>query len=199
MRSVLREDIQGMGKLMGSVVSYAAQIKKIDNDLAKTKDQIANSGATDARQRQMTSFAEAQADWEKMKLSADYSNLYNKTIAMSRTEFENAANAVQKMIDKLRDLGAISPDEYLQEVDKLNKARMEWSTSGFLGERGAFGNFISGGNQGLMDYYQQRADAARRRADYLKDVELVPSAAQKNARAETDIMAIAASPFILAF
>lgn len=186
MRSVLREDIQGMGKLMGSVVSYAAQIKKIDDDLAKTKEQIANSGATDAQQRQMTSFVEAQADWKKMKLSADYSNMYNKTIAMSRTEFENAANAVQKMIDKLRDLGAISPDEYLQEVDKLNKARMEWSTSGFLGERGAFGNFISGGNKGLMDYYQQRADTARRRADYLKDIELVPGAAQKSARAEAE-------------
>lgn len=186
MRSVLREDIQGMGKLMGSVVSYAAQIKKIDDDLAKTKEQIANSGATESQQRQMTSFAEAQADWKKMKLSADYSNLYNKTIAMSRTEFENAANAVQKMIDKLRDLGAISPDEYLQEVDKLNKARMEWTTNGFLGERGAFGNFISGGNQGLMDYYQQRADAARRRADQLKDTEFLPSAAQKNARAEAE-------------
>lgn len=171
MRSVLREDIQGMGKLMGSVVSYAAQIKKIDDDLVKTKEQIANSGATEAQQRQMTSFAEAQADWKKMKLSADYSNLYNKTIAMSRTEFENAANAVQKMIDKLRDLGAISPDEYLQEVDKLNKARMEWSTGGFLGERGAFGNFISGGNDGLMNYYAQRRDKALQNAEKTTDSE----------------------------
>lgn len=171
MRSVLREDIQGMGKLMGSVVSYAAQIKKIDDDLAKTKEQIANSGATESQQRQMTSFAEAQADWKKMKLSADYSNLYNKTIAMSRTEFEKAANAVQKMIDKLRDLGAMSPDEYLQEVDKINKARMEWSTSGFLGERGAFGNFISGGNDGLMNYYAQRRDKALQNAEKTTDSE----------------------------
>lgn len=171
MRSVLREDIQGMGKLMGSVVSYAAQIKKIDDDLAKTKKQIANSGATDAQQRQMTSFAEAQADWKKMKLSADYSNLYNKTIAMSRTEFENAADAVQRMIDKLRDLGAMSPDEYLQEVDKLNKARMEWSTNGFLGERGAFGSFISGGNDGLMNYYAQRRDKALQNAEKTTDSE----------------------------
>lgn len=171
MRSVLREDIQGMGKLMGSVVSYAAQIKKIDDDLAKTKEQIANSGATDAQQRQMTSFAEAQADWKKMKLSADYANIYNNTIAMSRTEFEKAADAVQKMIDKLRDLGVMSPDDYVQEVDKLNKARMEWRTNGFLGERGAFGSFISGGNDGLMNYYAKRRDKALQNAEKTTDSE----------------------------
>lgn len=185
-QDVAKSDIDVFSKLIGSVVSYSAQIRKINDELAKQKISIAESGASQSQQQQAVQLAESQADWKKMKLSADYSNLYNKTIAMSRTEFENAADAVQKMIDKLRDLGAMSPDEYLQEVDKLNKARMEWSTSGFLGERGAFGNFISGGNQGLMDYYQQRADAARRRADYLKDVELVPSAAQKSARAEAE-------------
>jgi len=185
-QDVVKNDIDVFAKLMGSVVSYSAQIRKINDELAQQKTAIANSGATEPQQRQMVEFAETQADWKKMKLSADYSNLYNKTIAMSRTEFERAADAVQKMIDKLRDLGAISPDEYLQEVDKLNKARMEWSTNGFLGERGAFGNFISGGNQGLMDYYQQRADAARRRADQLKETEFLPSAAQKNARAEAE-------------
>lgn len=185
-QDVVKSDIDVFSKLIGSVVSYSAQIRKINDELAKQKISIAESGASQFQQQQAVQLAESQADWKKMKLSADYSNLYNKTIAMSRTEFENAADAVQRMIDKLRDLGAISPDEYLQEVDKLNKARMEWSTGGFLGERGAFGNFISGGNQGLMDYYQQRADAARRRADYLKDVELVPSAAQKSARAEAE-------------
>lgn len=185
-QDVVKSDIDVFSKLIGSVVSYSAQIRKINDELARQKISIAESGASQSQQQQAVQLAESQADWKKMKLSADYSNLYNKTIAMSRTEFENAADAVQRMIDKLRDLGAISPDEYLQEVDKLNKARMEWSTRGFLGERGAFGNFISGGNQGLMDYYQQRADAARRRADYLKDVELVPSAAQKSARAEAE-------------
>lgn len=185
-QDVVKNDIDVFAKLMGSVVNYSAQIRKINDELAQQKTAIANSGATVPQQRQMVEFAETQADWKKMKLSADYSNLYNKTIAMSRTEFERAADAVQKMIDKLRDLGAISPDEYLQEVDKLNKARMEWSTNGFLGEHGAFGNFISGGNQGLMDYYQQRADAARRRADQLKETEFLPSAAQKNARAEAE-------------
>ena len=185
-QDVVKSDIDVFSKLIGSVVSYSAQIRKINDELAKQKISIAESGASQSQQQQAVQLAESQADWKKMKLSADYSNLYNKTIAMSRTEFENAADAVQRMIDKLRDLGAMSPDEYLQEVDKLNKARMEWSTGGFLGERGAFGNFISGGNQGLMGYYQQRADAARRRADYLKDIELVPGAAQKSARAEAE-------------
>lgn len=185
-QDVVKSDIDVFAKLMGSVVSYSAQIRKINDELAQQKTAIANSGASASQQQEATAVAESQADWKKMKLSADYSNLYNKTIAMSRIEFERAADAVQNMIDKLRDLGTISPDEYLQEVEKLNKARMEWSTTGFLGERGAFGQFISGGNQGLMDYYQQRAEAARRRADYLKDTELVPGAAQKNARAEAE-------------
>ena len=119
-QDVVKSDIDVFSKLIGSVVSYSAQIRKINDELAKQKISIAKSGASQSQQQQAVQLAESQADWKKMKLSADYSNLYNKTIAMSRTEFENAADAVQKMIDKLRDLGAISPDEYLQEVDKLN-------------------------------------------------------------------------------
>lgn len=170
-QDVAKSDIDVFSKLIGSVVSYSAQIRKINDELAKQKISIAESGASQSQQQQAVQLAESQADWKKMKLSADYSNLYNKTIAMSRTEFENAADAVQKMIDKLRDLGAMSPDEYLQEVDKLNKARMEWSTSGFLGERGAFGNFISGGNDGLMNYYAQRRDKALQNAEKTTDSE----------------------------
>ena len=96
-----------------------------------------------------------------MKLSADYANIYNNAIAMSREEFDAAAAAVERMLEKLRELELISPNDYVAERDKLNKARNEWSTTGFLGERGAVGQFISGGYDGLMNYYAERRDKAR--------------------------------------
>ena len=80
---------------------------------------------------------------------------------MSRTEFSDATDAIECMLQKLRELGLISADDYVSEREKLNKARNEWSTTGFLGERGAVGQFISGGYEGLMNYYAERRDKAR--------------------------------------
>ena len=167
-RKVINDDVNVFANLIGSAVSYDAQIKKLQDKLNQQKDSINASvlagtiSQSDADKA--NEISQAQFDWEKMKLSADYANIYNNAIAMSREEFDGAADAVERMLEKLRKLELISPNDYVAERDKLNKARNEWSTTGFLGERGAVGSFISGGNDGLMNYYAERRDNANRKA-----------------------------------
>lgn len=163
-KKVIKDDISVYANLIGAVVSYDAKIKKLRDDLQQKKDStnaLLSAGTiTQEDADRGNQIAQAQFDWESMKLSADYANLYNHAVAMSRDEFNNAADAVERMLDELRRLELISPDDFVAEKGKLDKARNEWSTTGFLGERGAVGQFISGGYDGLTNYYAQRRDAA---------------------------------------
>lgn len=184
-KKVMQDDISVFANLIGSAVSYDAKLSKLKDDLKKKQDSnnalaaagiISGSAAENANQ-----IAQTQFDWEKMKLSADYANIYNNAVAMSRTEFDNAAKAIENMLDKLHELGLISPEDYISERGKLDKARTEWSTTGFLGEKGAVGSFISGGNDGLLDYYAKRRDKALNEAEREKDPEK-----KKNWKQEAD-------------
>lgn len=164
-RKVIKDDVNVFANLIGSAVSYDAQVKKLQDKLKQQKESnnasVLAGTISQADADKANEIAQAQYDWEKMKLSADYANIYNNAIAMSREEFDAAAAAVERMLEKLRELELISPNDYVAERDKLNKARNEWSTTGFLGERGAVGQFISGGYDGLMNYYAERRDKAR--------------------------------------
>ncbi len=163
-RKVVKDDISVFANLIGAVVSYDAKIEKMKDELQQKKDStnaLLSAGTiTQEDADRANQIAQAQFDWESMKMSADYANIYNHAVAMSREEFNKAADAIENMLEELRRLELISPDDFVSEKGKLDKARNEWSTTGFLGERGAVGQFISGGYDGLMNYYAQRRDAA---------------------------------------
>ena len=185
-KQVTKDDIQSYTKLLGLVVNYDAQIQKINDKLKQQKaanaNLVANGTITEADRQQADNIAETQADWEKMQLSAQYANLYNNAIAMSRTEFEAATKAVENMIARLKELGLITPEQAIQEQQKLDKAKKEYGTTGFLGERGAVGQFLSGGYDGLMNYYAKRRDAAQEKANKSEK----GSKEQKDAQNEAD-------------
>lgn len=163
-RKVKKDDISVYANLIGAVVSYDAKMKKMRDELQQKKDSnsalVAAGVITQDDANKANEIAQAQFDWESMKMSADYANIYNHAVAMSREEFNDSADAIENMLEELRRLELISPDDFVAEKGKLDKARNEWSTTGFLGERGAVGQFISGGYDGLMNYYAQRRDAA---------------------------------------
>ena len=165
---VVKSDISSYTKLLGLVTDYDAQVRKINDRLRQQKDanaNLVNTGKITSEQgAEADKIAETQADWEKMQLSTQYANLYNHAIAMSREEFEGATTAVEKMIERLKEFGLLTPEQTVQEQQKLAKVRTEYGTTGFLGERGAVGQFISGGYDGLMNYYAQRRDAAQQKA-----------------------------------
>ena len=168
-KAVVKEDVSVFANLIGSVVSYDEKLKKLKLKLQDQKDSInsalTNGNITKGQADRATDIAQAQYDWEEMKLSADYVNIYNNAVAMSREEYEKAAASIETMLNRLRELGIISSEDYISEKEKLDKTAVEWTTTGFLGERGAVGQFISGGYDGLKDYYGERRDKARQKAE----------------------------------
>ena len=164
-KQVIKDDISAFAKLIGSAVSYDAKIQKLNDDLLKQESAIAaglaNGSITEEDADKAIAIAESQYDWEKMKLSAEYANVYNNAVAMSRDEFEHATEAIEELIKKLRKLGLISPEDYVAEKEKLDKARKEFNEAGIFGDHSAATSFIVGGNEGLLNYYAKRRDRAR--------------------------------------
>lgn len=184
-RDAIKADLSSYTKLLSLCSSYDAQIKRINDKLESQKESnknlVANGVISQSDADKANDIATAQADWEKMQLSAQYQNLYTNAVAMSKEEFEAATKAVEKMIARLKELGLLSPDQAIQENDKLEKARTEWGTTGFLGEKGAVGQFISGGYDGLTNYYAKRRDAAQQRAERAEKGSKEQKDAQKEA------------------
>lgn len=151
------DDINTYTKIIGLANSYDAQIKKINKDLQEQLASIsANPLLSESQKSKGSRMAQASADWKKMKLSADYANLHNRAVAMSAEEYERAEIAIRNMIERLRQLSQLSPEEDISETNALNKAANERRQD----TNGALGHFITGGQQGLRDYYQRLADAA---------------------------------------
>lgn len=152
-----KADIDAYAKIIGLANSYDAQLKKINNDLQEQLTSIAaNPLLSETQKAKGSRMAQAIADWKKMKLSADYANLHNRAVAMSAEEYERAEIAIRNMIERLRQLDLLTPEEEISETNALNKAAKERRQD----TNGAFGHFITGGQQGLRDYYQRIADAA---------------------------------------
>lgn len=151
------DDIGIYTKIIGLSSSYDAQLRKINKDLQEQLASIsANPLLSSGQKASAGLMAKASADWKKMKLSADYANLHNRAVAMSAEEYEKAEKAIKDLIERLRLLGMMSPEEEISETKALDKAASERRQD--VG--GALSHFITGGAQGLKDYYQRLADAA---------------------------------------
>lgn len=181
-RDVVKTDIQNFGKLLGSVVDYKSEIQKLNDEYNKQKemlDALYALGMIDknAYDKAMGIIATNKDDaiWQK---SATYIDLMNHSLAMTKPEIDAAARAQEENLNAKLAAGTIKAEDFYQEMVKLRKITTEWNTEGFLGSKGAFGSFVSGGNQGLMDYYDKRRNRAWR--DYSNaDAKDSPEAQEK--------------------
>lgn len=181
-RDVVKTDIQNFGKLLGSIVDYKSEIQKLNDEYNKQKemlDALYALGMIDknAYDKAMGIIATSKDDaiWQK---SATYIDLMNHSLAMTKPEIDAAARAQEENLNARLTAGTIKAEDFYQEIVKLRKITTEWNTEGFLGSKGAFGSFVSGGNQGLMDYYDRRRNRAWR--DYSNaDVKDSPEAQEK--------------------
>lgn len=160
-KELFKEDVKNFTDLTAAAVSYDDQVRRIDADLKRQHEslwRLLGSGAIDVTQMvAMRKRANTQADWQKMKLSAEYANLYNNAIAMSQEEFDNATKAIKRLLEQLREVGAITPEEYASEIERLNTANSNRIQNGFLGNHTAIGQFLGGGYEGLIEYYRTRS------------------------------------------
>lgn len=186
-RDVVKTDIQNFGKLLGSVVDYKSEIQKLNDEYNKQKEMLdalyalgmIDKNAYDKAMGIITTDKD-NTIWQK---SATYIDLMNHSLAMTKPEIDAAARAQEENLNARLAAGTMNAEDFYQEMVKLRKITTEWNTEGFLGSKGAFGSFVSGGNKGLMDYYDSRRNRAWR--DYSNaDAKDSPEAQEKLAEAQ---------------
>lgn len=161
-----KADIDTYAKAVGSLVDYISQRNKLEdeyNKIVEANNRLVKDGFITQQQANAANrAARANTNYRQMQLTSGYQNFYGSALGMAKRDFKAEADAIAISLGNMLKTRNMTPDQYAQEMAKLAKARSEYGTSGFLGMRGAVGQFIAGGSQGLRAYYEQRRDAARR-------------------------------------
>lgn len=169
-RDLMKNDAQLYGRLMGSSQSYEKQIHDINEELRQQIQALMRLRAqgvikSDSDLMAAIGMAAGNADSKKLKLSGGYANLFNNAMAMTQQSFDAVVEQFKADLDKKQREGRISPDEYVNEMKRLDSARL----SRLSGARSAFGALIGGGQNGLADFYGARLNEARTRLSRLKE------------------------------
>lgn len=151
-RDVTAKDLKIFADLLGKTEDYGSKLNQLRDKLSQTLDSISLSNGSQEDKGLATRRAVASEEWEEAQLSADFANLFNNAVAMSKSAFESEASYIEGLLDDLFELGLISSEKMNEWRDKVTKARSDYSSSGFLGVKGSTGAFLAGGYQGLIDY-----------------------------------------------
>ena len=157
-RDVTAKDLKIFADLLGKTEDYGSKLNQLRDKLSQTLDSISLSNGSQEDKDLATRRAIASEEWEEAQLSADFANLFNNAVAMSKSAFEREASYIEGLLNDLFELGLISPEKMNEWRDKVTKARSDYSTSGFLGIKGSTGAFLAGGYQGLIDYRKSNRD-----------------------------------------
>lgn len=161
-QEVEKGDIVSYAQWLGTLVDYESQRVRLQNeynDALELTNRLLKAGViTEEEARRRNFYAEVKRETEGKEDMNWYVNLYNNSQAMAREEFADAYALEMDNLDRQLAAGKIKLTEYAEKVENLNKIAQEFSTSGFLGVRGGVGAYLSGGVQGLIGYYQERAN-----------------------------------------
>lgn len=160
-KDATKSDAEMFAQLIGSTKTYDKQIADINQNLRDQKEanaRLLKSGKITTDDYMVgNSIADAQAEYRKMKLSAEYANVFNHALGMTGESFRNAADAIENKLETMRIKGVLSLEEYESEMERLEDVRRSFQS----GPKGAFGAFVTGGYQGMADFYSQREYVAR--------------------------------------
>lgn len=164
-RDVLKGDINTFAKLVGSAQDYQSQVARINNELKVQKEQLdvllAMGFISKDWYDKALGAATQSAESKTFRLTAEYTNLMNHSLGMTRKAVEDAAAAVEEDLNKRVKNGAISAQEYADEMAKLEEIVSRFKSNGLFGDNGSFASFIKGGTQGIIQNYTDRLAVRR--------------------------------------
>lgn len=155
-RNVIKDDISSYAKLIGSAVDYESQLKKINDDLEKTKTGNANlvkaGNISQEDANKANKMAETQAKDKRWKMSVQYLTLMNSSLAMTKSELESGVNAAVAHLQEMLQQNLITTKEFVDEMEKLRNLQTSWDKNALLGKNTEFTAFLQGGIGGVSNW-----------------------------------------------
>ena len=161
-RDVLKGDIDVFNSIIGSAVDYESQLRKINNDYEKRKASLdaglANGTIKQDAYAQATGMLDVETETKRWQASQSYIDLMNNSLAMTKDEIEAAARAQEDSLNRQLEAGLITIKQYSDEMAKLRGITSDYrlETTGRYSNR--FTAFMTGGGEGLQEYYKRRAN-----------------------------------------
>lgn len=164
-RDLVKSDAQAFGKLIGSISTYDKQVSDIDAQAKNQKESYARlmMGGYISSYDMMKAFAmvDAKTNYDKLKLSAEYANAFNHALSMTDESFKIATDAIEDAINRMRESGQMTDDEYESNMKNLRDAQRSRRS----GAQTDFWAFLTGGDRGRADLHYDRYFAALRSGD----------------------------------
>jgi DNA-binding protein HU-beta len=161
-RDVLKGDIDVFNSIIGSAVDYESQLRKINSDYEKRKASLdaglANGTIKQGDYNQAIGILDAETEAKRWQASQSYIDLMNNSLAMTKDEIEAAARTQEDSLNRQLKAGLITIKQYSDEMAKLRGITSNYrlETTGRYSNR--FTAFMTGGGEGLQEYYRRRAN-----------------------------------------
>ena len=168
-KDAIKGDIDMYAKLIGSMTSYGAQLKKNNNEFERYKtgldNQLLRGDITQSQYEEALRIAQTQRDTKNWKLSSTYLNLMNGANSLARGEVLDAVERAVEGLKEQMEAGLITTQEYAEELAKLKKIQADWDDNALFGKNNAMTNFIQKGLPGLKQYLETARNNAERNGD----------------------------------
>lgn len=171
-KSTEKKQIEEMDKLFLDVfeesMNMSQKIAKIEAETAKKIKAInAQGGLGRGTREALINRVNADAGFEKLKLSSDYVAFFDGIYSLTQTKVQAIGNAIRDNLDKRLQAGTISAKDYYDEIEKI-----ESQIRKFNSRKSNTATYLTGGIQGLFDKRQEELQSeAVAKAEEIRKIE----------------------------
>ncbi len=174
-RDVYKNDVQIFAKVTGSVMTYEAQLKRINDEydrevaaITRLRDQRRNGekdpngnllGITEEQFNAAKAKLDSDKEWKTFQMGAQYINFMNGAIGQTKKAIEDAAKAVENSLNKAVKKGTIDAKTYAEQMRKIRDIVDKFREGSFFGVQNTITAFMQGGLKGSNEFAKDRLQA----------------------------------------
>lgn len=174
-RDVYKNDVQIFAKVTGSVMTYEAQLRRINDEyerevaaITRLRDQRKNGekdangnllGITEEQYKAAMAKLDSDKEWKTFQMGAQYINFMNGAIGQTKKAIEDAAKAVENSLNKAVKKGTIDAKTYAEQMRKIRDVVDKFREDSFFGVQNTITAFMQGGLKGSNEFAKDRLQA----------------------------------------
>lgn len=153
---VIKQDILNFAELVGKAVDYGTQIQKNNSEFEETRKMLLSLLDVGKINEDMFNkglgMAEAERNYKNYQLSPGYVELMTNASALTRGQVTNAIEGAMARLNDMYDRNLLTLEQYRQEVEKLDRARLDWERNSLFGKNNGLSSYVNGGVSGLRNW-----------------------------------------------
>jgi hypothetical protein len=164
-RQVLKDDALTFANLIGAVVSYEEELKKVaynyDKQKASLDSELSNGAISRDQYDRALKVLDANKNQKELEMSSLYITLMKNSLALTKREVVAASESIKNSLNERLRVGTITAKEYAAEMKKLEEIVQKFDENSFFGKNTHFTAFMQGGLKGSLNFVNDRIEYLR--------------------------------------